>query len=181
VSLKILKPTQGDAMESDGNAPNPTDDGVNGTQQAGNLEDFGESATPPLSGQFIERALVGLAAARPGKFGGDLGAPIFVAMVNHLTHEKEQAKAFASEAQSRLDRTSDELNTLKVKVVRLEERLKSSQNTGRIKQVCAFLSPIFYSVAIDLSENNAKTAAVVAIAATALLFVNFFGFRDKSE
>ncbi|WP_448694565.1 hypothetical protein [Pseudomonas moraviensis] len=162
-------------------APISSDNGVSGTQQAGLVEDLGASATPPLTGQYMERAMIGLAAARPNKFGGELGAPIFTAMVNHLSHEKEQAKASASVIQTRLEAVTEELNALKIQKVQLDERLENLRSTSRIKQTCAFLSPILFSVAIDLFKNNLNISVVIAIAATALLAVNFFGFRGRSE
>lgn len=168
-------------MDSTDQAPTPIDNGVSGTQQAGEIEDIGESATPPLTGQFIEKAMIGLAATRPGKFGGELGAPIFTAMVNHFSHEKEQAKSHASAAQHKLEAISEELNALKIQHVRLDERLQNLRNSSRIKQTSAFLSPILFSVAIDLYKSNLNISVIIAIAAAALLAVNFFGFRGNSE
>ncbi|MDI3355670.1 hypothetical protein MO767_15085 [Pseudomonas sp. UYIF39] len=168
-------------MDSSALAPTPYDNGVKGTQQAGLVEDIGESATPPLTGQFIEKAMIGLAAARPGKFGGELGAPMFTAMINHLSHEKEQAKSSEIAAQIKLEAVTAELNALNIQKVRLDERLENLRSTSRIKQTCAFLSPIFFSVAIDLHKGNLNISVVVAIASTVLLAVNFFGFRGKSE
>ncbi|MNE71241.1 hypothetical protein D3C80_1670980 [compost metagenome] len=129
----------------------------------------------------MERAMIGLAAARPNKFGGELGAPMFTAMVNHLSHEKEQAKSSASAIQIKFEAVTEELNALKIQKVQLDERLESLRSTSKIKQTCAFLSPILFSVAIDLYKGNLNFSVVIAIAATALLAVNFFGFRGKSE
>ncbi len=168
-------------MDSSDQTPSPSDTGVNGTQLAGLVEEIGDSATPPLTGQFIERTMIGLAAARPGKFGGELGAPMFTAMVNHFSHEKEQAKAAAAAAQGKVEAVTAELNTLRIQKVTLDERLENLRNTSKIKQTCAFLSPILFSVAIDLYKGNLNISVVIAIAATVLIAVNFFGFRGKSE
>lgn len=168
-------------MDSSDFVPTSIDSGVNGTQQAGRVEDIGESANPPLSGQYMERTMIGLAASKPNKFGGELGAPIFSAMVNHLSHEKEQAKTSASALQTRLEAVTAELHSLKIQKVQLDERLENLRSTSRIKQTSAFLSPILFSVAIDLYKSNLNISVVIAIAATALLAVNFFGFRGKSE
>ncbi|QQD53759.1 hypothetical protein MHB_0027110 [Pseudomonas fluorescens BBc6R8] len=168
-------------MESSNQAPNLFDNGVSGTQQAGIVEDIGDSAVPPLTGQYIERAMIGLAAARPGKFGGDLGAPMFTAMVNHFSHEKEQAKSSATAAQAKLEAVAAELNALKLEKVKLDERLDNLRSTSRIKQTSAFLSPVLFSVAIDLYKGNMNLSVVIAIAAAALLAVNFFGFQGKSK
>ncbi|MGY2253640.1 hypothetical protein [Pseudomonas reactans] len=168
-------------MDSSTQAPSPSDNGVSGTQQAGLVEDIGGSATPPLTGQYMEKAMLGLAAARPNKFGGELGAPMFAAMINHFSHEKEQAKAAATTAQEKLESVTAALNVLTSQKIRLEERLENLRSTNRIKQTSAFLSPVLFSVAIDLYKSNLNISVVIAIAAAALLAVNFFGFRGKSE
>ena len=168
-------------MDSSTQAPSPSDTGVSGTQQAGLVEDIGGSATPPLTGQYMEKAMLGLAAARPNKFGGELGAPMFAAMINHFSHEKEQAKAAATAAQEKLESVTATLSVLTSQKIRLEERLENLRSTNRIKQTSAFLSPVLFSVAIDLYKSNLNISVVIAIAAAALLAVNFFGFRGKSE
>jgi hypothetical protein len=166
------------ALSLDATAPTPAESGVAGDQVAGTPTDVNTHVAPPLEGQFLERAFLGLVANRPKNFGGDLHAPMIGAMINNLSHEKEMAKHQASELQTQLNALNAQLHTKEIQIVKLEVQLSEGRITNIIQKVCTFLSPVAVSIAIDLYKSNfAPAAALVAGLGALLLFTNFIPKR----
>lgn len=166
------------ALSLDATAPTPAESGVAGDQIAGSPTDVSTDVAPPLEGQFLERAFLGLVANRPKHFGGDLHAPIIGAMINNLSHEKEVAKQQASELQKQLDALTTQLHSKDIQIVKLEAELSQGRITNLIQKFCTFLSPVAVSIAIDLYKSSFVPAAVLVAGLGALLLsTNFFPKR----
>lgn len=160
--------------------PTSADNGVTGNQQAGIVAEIAAEPAPPIEGQYLERTVMGLVADRPGKFGGDINAPMLGAMLNDFAFERAEAKKLAAANQAKLDQAFADLNEEKLKNVRLEERLNGSQKSNAIQKVCTFFSPVLGSIAIDLFKANSVLAScLVGAIGVVLLLINFIPNRGK--
>jgi hypothetical protein len=162
------------ALSEDIAAPTPTESGVDGGQLAGSTADLKTDAAPPLEGQFLERAFLGLVADRPSRFGGDLNAPMIGAMINNLSHEKETAKQQVTELQKTVNALTAQLHSKEIDIVKLEAQLGEGHRANNIQKVCIFLSPVAVSIAIDLYKANLTPLAVLVGGLGALLLLMNF-------
>ncbi|MBY8930593.1 hypothetical protein J1G34_16250 [Pseudomonas sp. Wu6] len=161
-------------------APSPNKNGVSGAQTQGSATEILSDVAPPLTGELLPRTFMGLTSENPTNFGGVDGARVLNAMINDLTFERDEAKNLATETQSKLDKSQRELHDERIKNVRFEERLGGAFKLGIAQRLCTFLSPILFSVGIDVFKNSPSSAYIIFGIATLLLSTNMIPSRGKS-
>lgn len=160
--------------------PGPNENGVSGAQTKGSTTEITSDAAPPLTGELLPRTFMGLTSENPTNFGGADGARVLNAMINDLTFERDEAKFLATETQSKLDQARTELHDEQIKNVRFEERLGGAFKLGIAQRLCTFLSPILYSVAVDVFKTSPSSSYIIFGIATLLLSTNLIPSRGKS-
>lgn len=160
-------------------APSPDDNGVSGTQVEGTATEIPRDVAPPLTGELLPNTFMGLAIDNPNKFGGPHSARIFNAMLSDIVNERDQAKGLAAELQGKLDQALSDLHDQKIKTVRLEERLSAGFKLGIAQRVASFLSPIVFSVGIDVYKTNQSSSYLIFGLSAFLLMINIIPSRGK--
>ena len=173
--------SQGMTMTSlaDAPAPEQTDSGVAGTQQAGSTSDI-VAVAAPLEGQLLPRTVMGLVANSPDHYGGQHNAPIIGAIINDFAFDKDKAGALLAEKQAMLDKAIADLHEQTLKNARLEERLNESVRSNMIAKICTFFSPVLLSLAVDLFKTSATSSYLVGAIGLGLLLTNFIPSRGRN-
>lgn len=155
--------------------------GVTGNQQPGAPGDI--APTPaPLEGELIlPQTVRGLIAGSPQLYGGDQISSILSAILNDSQCEKEQARRQVAQIQASLDDAKADLFKEQLKNKGLSGQLNESVTRNRWEKLGAFLSPVAFSIAIDLFKAKFELSVVIGLLGLALLAASCWRSKGNTD
>jgi hypothetical protein len=157
-------------METTEGVPEPSGNGVTGTQQVGLSNDLGTQVAAPLEGVLLS-TVRGLAISNPRSLGGDSNAAFLAGIVHHLTEDLESVKKKLGTKEQTISELMTELSQSRITTAQLTEQLKSASQSSRINQWTGIFGTALLGIALDMYKSNMNLSYAVAVLGGCILIL----------